>query len=355
MEKLIQLLGKDENKICADCKKPEANWCNVPLGTFICSECVGVHQTIPEINGNIARIEDYSWKEEEISRLVGNELNKELEKFIPPYFVTSRPGVEQVYEEIFTRAKYVTKLFVSESIQAYHSATSGKKSGGLLFVETTPTEGSVLWYPRYVCLEAGEVSVYESRSSLEPLFSMKLEDLVVRMEQEEGTVTKGLVFIHFYKSGTCPNTYYFFTYPKDTIDWYYALKAAQMNVTQKHSIERTILAASTSLNRSGYMHKTGSHINDKWRKRWFVVRDTTVCYYKNKDSKKPKGVFTLCGNTRVSRVESGPLYHTHKSPTPHTFLVTTPNRIYRMCADSVTEQDAWVKMFENILFLKYMA
>ena len=355
MEKLIALLDREENKQCADCKEPNPTFCNICLGAFICDACAKIHDSIPEINDKIVRIEDFDWSSQEVDGIQGNTINADLEKYVPPYFSRPRLGEERVYEEIYIRAKYVTKLFASLSVQKLTPCTSGQKSGSLLFIETLPFDGSVIWYPRYLSLEGQEIHVYKSRTSLEPILTMKLEDLVVKMEQEKDTVTKGLAFIHFYQQGTCPNTYYFFSDPKETIDWYYAIRSAQSSSDRRQRVDRNRFAASTTLNRSGYIHKTGSRINDKWRKRWFVVRDTTVCYYKNKDSQKPRGVFTLCGNTRVSKIESGPFYHTHRSPTPNTFLVTTPNRIYRLCAESTEDQEEWVKLFENILFLKHIA
>ena len=355
MEKLLVLLEREDNKLCADCKAPEPTHCNVCVGVFICNSCARIHESIPEINDRIVRIDTYEWSIEEVEELKGNSINNELEKIVPPYFVRPTPGEERVYEEIYARAKYVTKLFENISVQKLNPSTSGLKTGNLLFIETLPLDGSVIWYPRYLSLECQELNVYQSRIGLEPILTIKLDDLVVKMEQEKNTVTKGLAFIHFFQKGTCPNTYYFFSDPKETIDWYYAILCAQSHSDRKQRADRNKFAASTTLNRAGYIHKTGSRINDKWRKRWFVVRDTTVCYYKTKDSHKPCGVFTLCGNTRVSKIESGPFYHTRKSPTPNTFLVCTPGRIYRLCAESKEDEEEWIRLFENILFLKNIA
>ena len=355
MQRLMELLLREENRKCADCKKAGPMWCNLSFGVIICEECVRIHESITEINDRIVKIEDYTWTEREINELVGNSVNQELEKHVPSYFVRPSPGVDRVYEEIYTRAKYVTKLFTSLPVQKLKSSTNGSKSGNLLYIHTLPLDGSVIWYPQYLSLDEREVNVYSSRTALEPISTMRLVDLVVKIEEEVGTITKGLAFIHFYKHGTCPNTYYFFTDPKETIDWYYAIQSAQSNLEKKSQTIRNRFAASTILNKAGFIYKTGSKVGDKWRKRWFVVRDTTVCYYKNKDNKKPRGVFTLCGNTSVSKVESGPLYYTHKPPTPHTFLVNTPARIFRMCTENSQERDEWVSLFENILYLKCIA
>ena len=40
---LIQkLLKKDENKLCADCKRKSSCWASINVGVFICINCAGI-------------------------------------------------------------------------------------------------------------------------------------------------------------------------------------------------------------------------------------------------------------------------------------------------------------------------
>ena len=43
-ERLAQLLKEDENSVCADCREPGPTWASTNHGTFICTQCAGVHR-----------------------------------------------------------------------------------------------------------------------------------------------------------------------------------------------------------------------------------------------------------------------------------------------------------------------
>jgi stromal membrane-associated protein len=38
-----KLLKKDENKLCADCRRKSPSWASINLGIFICIKCAGIH------------------------------------------------------------------------------------------------------------------------------------------------------------------------------------------------------------------------------------------------------------------------------------------------------------------------
>ena len=43
-ERLTQLLKEEGNSECADCKEPDPTWASTNHGTFICTQCAGVHR-----------------------------------------------------------------------------------------------------------------------------------------------------------------------------------------------------------------------------------------------------------------------------------------------------------------------
>lgn len=43
-ERLTQLLKEDGNSECADCKESDPTWASTNHGTFICTQCAGVHR-----------------------------------------------------------------------------------------------------------------------------------------------------------------------------------------------------------------------------------------------------------------------------------------------------------------------
>ena len=48
-----KLLKKEENKLCADCKRVSPQWASINLGVFICIECSGCHR---ELGTHISKI-----------------------------------------------------------------------------------------------------------------------------------------------------------------------------------------------------------------------------------------------------------------------------------------------------------
>lgn len=43
-ERLAELLKESGNGVCADCQEPEPTWASTNHGTFICTQCAGVHR-----------------------------------------------------------------------------------------------------------------------------------------------------------------------------------------------------------------------------------------------------------------------------------------------------------------------
>ena len=43
-ERLDELLKEEGNTLCADCMEPSPTWASTNHGTFICTQCAGVHR-----------------------------------------------------------------------------------------------------------------------------------------------------------------------------------------------------------------------------------------------------------------------------------------------------------------------
>lgn len=50
---VLQLIKKDENRFCADCKSVSPSWANIKLGVLICINCSLFHR---ELNSNISQL-----------------------------------------------------------------------------------------------------------------------------------------------------------------------------------------------------------------------------------------------------------------------------------------------------------
>jgi len=94
-----------------------------------------------------------------------------------------------------------------------------------------------------------------------------------------------------------------------------------------------------NLTRMGFLVKSDPK-GRSWKKRWFVldVRQQTLSYFKNRRSKKPKGVIELCPRGRPVQMSANP--HPNAA-SRHILQVITPRRTYNLCAASPQQIDFW--------------
>lgn len=90
--------------------------------------------------------------------------------------------------------------------------------------------------------------------------------------------------------------------------------------------------------KSGWCIKLGA-IFKTWRKRWFVLRNTDLSYYKScGNGQKAQGVISLIDAKASLDPES------EKQPA---FKIDTPGRVYHIIADSPNEAKSWVEVINN--------
>ena len=84
-----------------------------------------------------------------------------------------------------------------------------------------------------------------------------------------------------------------------------------------------------------------SGVRKTWKKRWFVLTDTTLSYYEGTDTNFMK---TLKGSIDMSRATS---VRNSTCPTQSSenfeLEIETPNRTYRLVVPTKYERDHWVK------------
>ncbi|XP_076065828.1 uncharacterized protein CG43867 isoform X3 [Oratosquilla oratoria] len=95
----------------------------------------------------------------------------------------------------------------------------------------------------------------------------------------------------------------------------------------------------SSLEKSGYLTKLGGKLKT-WRKRYFVLKDGTLTYWKSQSDvhRKPAGQISLDDACRVTRSEGA-----------HTFEVNTGKKIYYLTADNTALVEDWVRVLQNVL------
>ncbi|XP_054722183.1 uncharacterized protein CG43867-like [Uloborus diversus] len=118
----------------------------------------------------------------------------------------------------------------------------------------------------------------------------------------------------------------------------------QTSVTNTPTFYRKALNTDDSLKKEtlekcGYLTKLGGKFKT-WRRRWFVLRNGVLSYYKSQTdiNRKPQGQVVLDNVCRVNRVEGAA-----------TFEISTGKRIYYLTADSIIVMEEWIKVLQNVL------
>ncbi|MGH0187310.1 UNVERIFIED_CONTAM: hypothetical protein FKN15_024686 [Acipenser sinensis] len=93
------------------------------------------------------------------------------------------------------------------------------------------------------------------------------------------------------------------------------------------------------LEKSGYLLKMGSQVK-AWKRRWFVLRNREILYYKSPSDviRKPQGQIELNSSCRIARGEGA-----------QTFQLITEKKTYYLTADSPNILEEWIRVLQNIL------
>ncbi|XP_053608641.1 uncharacterized protein CG43867 isoform X3 [Plodia interpunctella] len=93
-----------------------------------------------------------------------------------------------------------------------------------------------------------------------------------------------------------------------------------------------------ALEKSGHLAKLGGKLKT-WRKRWFVLKNGTLSYWKSQSdvSRKPAGQLALGEACKISRNEGAA-----------TFEIYTGTRTYYLTADSQATMEDWIRVLQNV-------
>ncbi|KAM9646664.1 pleckstrin homology domain-containing family H member 1 [Trichechus inunguis] len=94
-----------------------------------------------------------------------------------------------------------------------------------------------------------------------------------------------------------------------------------------------------SLEKSGYLLKMGSRVKT-WKRRWFVLRQGQITYYKSPSDviRKPQGQVELNSRCQIVRGEGA-----------QTFQLISEKKTYYLTADSPTLLEEWIRVLQNLL------
>lgn len=89
---------------------------------------------------------------------------------------------------------------------------------------------------------------------------------------------------------------------------------------------------------TGHLAKLGGKLKT-WRKRWFVLKNGQLTYWKNQNDvhRKAQGQIVLDDQCRITRAEGA-----------STFEIDTGKKVYYLTADSSATMDDWIRVLQNV-------
>uniref|UniRef100_A0A182PQW6 Plekhh1 n=1 Tax=Anopheles epiroticus TaxID=199890 RepID=A0A182PQW6_9DIPT len=93
-----------------------------------------------------------------------------------------------------------------------------------------------------------------------------------------------------------------------------------------------------TLEKVGHLAKLGGKLKT-WRKRWFVLKNGTLTYWKSQHdvNRKPQGQIALDEACRINRADGA-----------STFEIDTGKKVYYLTADSNATMDDWIRVLQNV-------
>ena len=277
------------------------------------------------------------------------KVNGRQERFLPAYYPKQGESTPQDIRKEFITHKYVKETFCTHGAFLKYVPGTGRMEGVL---EKKGKDKSV-WKPRHFVLTPLSIEYFIEGGHSEPKCRLPLCQLELHLEACERT-RSCLVLTHLSDTGSSGRKYYVRAAGVDLLfDWYFALLTAQAAKTAMYygTMSRAgvgVVSEAKSVSKSGQLYKVGTHSFDIWRKRWFSINQTHVTYSANKLSALPQGDFTLGPPEKGYKVEVGV---THKMPAPssYTFQIVTPERTYKLCAETSEERDSWMHAFYCVI------
>ncbi|CAK6431981.1 unnamed protein product [Pipistrellus nathusii] len=123
-----------------------------------------------------------------------------------------------------------------------------------------------------------------------------------------------------------------------SLDSDYSEPEHKLQRTSSYSTEGPTLGRE-SLEKSGYLLKMGSRVKT-WKRRWFVLRQGQILYYKSPSDiiRKPQGQVELNSRCQIVREEGA-----------QTFQLISEKKTYYLTADSPCLLEEWIRVLQRLL------
>ncbi|XP_062508133.1 arf-GAP with dual PH domain-containing protein 1-like isoform X2 [Corticium candelabrum] len=351
LQKLVQRPG---NNVCADCRKPSPEWAALPWGIFLCVECCSSHRSIGTSFSKTKSILLDNWTDDEVAIMMekGNlKVNDTLEANYHAAF--KRPKSEKdvrVLRDQWVIAKYQRKEFCAGAEKPAYM--SGHKRGFLY----KKAKERVEWKPRLFELsEKGNyLRYFEKEQDAEPCGSLPLTELNAVLVDDIVSHPNGMVLMFYKPREDCVrNIYVYAEKGPDIVEWFLAIRHSRANLLGLYQAglneQQLSLKMSRDFVKAGILWKTGPDMKTKMNKRWFLLDQKTLYYYKQPLDPLPlkKKAVTLGSVSEGYGVEEGSGGARLSQNYP--LLLRTPSRTYQFAAENDEEQRSWVEAFQRVL------
>eukprot|EP00736_Rhodelphis_marinus_P009162 Rmarinus@m.12752 len=225
--------------------------------------------------------------------------------------------------------------------------------------------GNDRWRKRWFVLKEGTLYYFERPHSEKPLGAVELDGCSIEHAQPVADPRRRFCLavvppgaLQMYQK-----TYYVcLDSEEDRDSWQSALQAAvdrceamygdSHGAPEAGGTEETIVMSSGSTggkvvepNYVGYLKKLGG-TNDRWKKRWFVLKDRMLYYYKTENDTQPIGFICLDGYEATRTVVTADPRRVH---TLGLFPQDVGRKTYYLCADTGRELDHWIRHLTIVL------
>ncbi|KAF6769606.1 hypothetical protein AHF37_12216 [Paragonimus kellicotti] len=365
INQLKLFIGKNCNKLCADCRSTSIKFVSLTFGVFICARCASVHETLNEdvrpVNPSKSNSE--TWNENAVKRLIdlgGNDaINGRLEAELPHYYRRPWPSVNcpSFLIEVFIKSKYVHEEFSKGAIarNAQCQFACAEKSGILL----KKLRDSDNFCERFfeLSVERNYLKYFIKPGDSEPKETLPLEKLnMTFIDHYAFDVPPHTALIQFVQEGSTRHLFLRSEDSRTIINWYNAIRLGKyhricLNYTcmgLSFSASEVAATLTRDLDMAGWLSKTGPRKTDAWRRRWCMLSQRHLLYTDKPLSAFAKGELFIGSSGDGFSVTSG-TPENWKRHTGYAFTIHTTVRPFVFVSDSQEEQLKWISAMQEIM------
>lgn len=345
LDAIRRLWGNDR---CADCGLKDPTWTAYNLGIWICESCANIHRDIGPQISRLKSIFSDDWDEDQLRMLAANGNEKcrlYFEQDVPPAYRRPRPIDLHVIKDQWIRGKYERLDFTSNCNNLYECED---KQG---YLWKKGKAGPRFSQRRFV-LRASDnsLSYFIHDQSKSPKATLPLDQLNVTLVPDKVPNPFSMQLM-VPQSNNLPRSIFISANTgQELIQWYTAIRMAKLKSlfceSQKVNVSEITQLLSRDFVKEGWLLKTGPKPGDAYRKRWIVLDENVLYYYKDPLDAFPKAKVIIGsrqnGFTARENVPSG------VKTMPFAFTLKTPKRNYCFSATSENEMNGWIDVLVKV-------